>query len=144
MDVLSAERTLIGRGYIIRRRSCERGIHPGPLSRAVAELLELFLPVTRGDLHLNKPGVSPGSDDGGDGPSVVTSKRKAGSICRGIELTAVLLSCLSRSRPPLLPSTVYFCTASTRRPLSLNLRSHAQMTRTRLAPYAFLLSYYSP
>lgn len=33
---------------------------PGPLtSRAIAELLELFLPVTRGDLHLNKPGRIP-------------------------------------------------------------------------------------
>lgn len=50
-------------------------------SRAVAELLELFLPRWRSDLHLNKPGVSPGNDDG-DGPSVVTSKRKAGSICQ--------------------------------------------------------------
>lgn len=59
----------------------EEKFTPDRVSRAVAELLELFLPSWRGDLHLNKPGISPGSD-GGDGPSVVTSKRKAGSICQ--------------------------------------------------------------
>lgn len=44
---------------------------------------------------------------------------------------------LSSSRPP----SIF---VPRRLSLSLNLRSHAQMTRTRLAPYAFLLSYYSP
>lgn len=117
-------------GYIIRWRWCERGIHPGP-SKAVAELLELFLPVTRGDLHLNKPGEFP--RERARDVAVVMVRLSSPRNERQDQFAEV--SSLLPFYYPVYPvpvflllSIVYFYTVDSS--TSLNLRSHAQTTRT--------------
>lgn len=112
-----------------KRNSSRKRAERGRIS--LAELLELFLPRWRGDLHLNKPGASHGID-GGDGPPVVTSKRKAGSICQVSSLLRFYYPVYrphppaSSSSPP-SPSLFTFPARRfyTRRPLNLYMRIRA-------------------
>lgn len=144
-------------GYIIRRRRRGRGIHPGPGYRTVAELLELFLPVTR-RFAFKQAGAYPPPRE-----QRWRRRRRRWSVCRrletkgginlpGIELTARFYYIpvyrypghLCATPPPsalsLLPLSLFYNS-----PISLNIfaRRRRDEGDEVATPYTFLFGCYS-